>query len=745
VGFDLSPLLRPRSVAVVGASPNPEILRGRLLKVLLQHGFPGPVYPVTRSHREVQGLPAYASIADVPGPVDLAVVIVPAAVVPETLDACGARGVRAAVVISSGFGEERGEAGRERQQRLREVAARHGMVVCGPNCEGVVEVTAPLVATFSPALEHTPSLVPDAGGRRSIGVVSQSGGMSFTYFNRGRPRQLRFSYLVSSGNEAVLEGVDYVDWMLDDGRTDIVLMYIEAIRNAERFRDVASKAAGLGKPLIVAKMGRSEAGQRAVVSHTGSLAGSDDAYDAMFRHHGVIRAGDIDEMLDIALAFSFCPLPRGRRVALVSGSGGGAVWMADTLVAHGLELPELDEGTRKEIDRLIPLYGTSQNPVDLTAQSARQLGYARVIEMLAASPVIDAIVVVGSLASDVRIRNEAEALPEAVKRAGKPVLFCTYTLPLPRAITLLAAAGIPSYTSMPNCARALRALADYAEFQERWARRTGARAGGARRGVSAGAPHAQDRPLVARGAVDEARLRLAGSPARVLTEYEAKATLALYGVPRLGEELARDEREAVAAAGRVGFPVALKVQSPDVAHKTDAGGVALGLASADAVRAAYREVMDRVKRAKPGARIDGVLVQAMAPRGQEMIVGVSRDTDWGPMLMVGLGGIHVEVLHDVALSPVPLDHDEALALVRRLRGARLLDGVRGELPADVDALAEVMVSLGRFAADHAELIQEIDLNPVIVHAEGRGVSIVDALIVTRSAPGQAPLSHRPSA
>jgi acyl-CoA synthetase (NDP forming) len=717
--LDLTPMLWPRSLAIVGASPDTSVIRGKLMHVLLARGFPGSIYPVTRSQAEVQGHWAYASIAELPEAPDLAVIIVPANVVPQALEACGKKGIRAAVVISSGFAEERGDTGRQLQERIREIASRHRMLVCGPNCEGVVNVLAPMIATFSPALEHVDGpLLPDASRGRTLGVTAQSGAIAFAYFNRGRPRQLPFSYLVSTGNEVTLEGLDYVDWMLDDGRTDAFLMYVEAMRDGERFVQVAEKAAQAGKPLVVAKVGRSDAGRRAARSHTGSLAGSDAVYDAMFRRYGVVRADDLDEMLDVATAFSFCPLPPGRRVGLLTASGGGAVWMSDLLAMHGLEVPPLDDETRKEIDRLIPSFGSSQNPVDLTAQSVRQVGYARVIDILRRSPSVDIVVVVGSLAYEQTVVRDIDALARLSAESDKPIVFCAYTLASPHAIAMLAGAGIAAYTGMGSCARALRALVQYAEFQRRRKDRGGC------------TPPATAAVAVSRETVTTAaeRLRSAGPS---IPEADAKDLLAAYGIPRPAEALAHSEDEAAGAASRLGYPVVLKVQSPDIAHKTEVGALALSLESEAAVREAYRRVLGRAKAYAPDATIRGVLVQRMVPPGHEVIAGISRDPVFGPMLMVGLGGVWVEALADVALSPVPTDHGDALALIHRLRGAKLLEGLRGELPADVDALADLLVRLSRFAADHADRVEEIDLNPVVVHAAGHGVSVVDALILPR--------------
>jgi acyl-CoA synthetase (NDP forming) len=706
---DLAPLLTPRALAVIGASPDVEIIRGRLMHLLLARGFPGPIYPITRRHREVFGRPAYASIGDVPGPVDLAIIVIPADGVPEAIDACGRHGVKAAIVISSGFAEERGERGRDRQERVREIAARHGMLVCGPNSEGIANLLAPMIATFTPVLEDASvSLVPDVPRGRTLAVVAQSGGIAFAFFNRGRPRQLRFSYLVSTGNEAGVDTLDYVSFMLDEGLTDIFLLYVETLRSAWKLGAVAARAARAGKPIVVAKVGHSDAGRRAALSHTGALAGADDAYAAMFRHHGIVRADDMDDMLDIAAAFALCPPARGRQVALVSASGGGAVWMSDVLSAHGLRMPVLDPPTREAIDALIPSYGASHNPVDVTAQAVRQVGYARLIEILLASPVVDHVVVVASLASETVIARDLENLRRVAATADKPVLFCTYTTASARALMLLADAGLPVFTRMAGCARAIRALAEHAEFQARAARPTPAFTAAA--DVRA-----------------EAAARLRAAP-RVLAEHEAKAVLAAYGVPRPAEVLTKDEDAAAAAARRIGYPVALKVQSPDIPHKTEAGAIALDIRSESALREAYRQITAAARTAVPDAAVDGVLVQRMAPPGVEMLLGVARDPDFGPMLVVGLGGIHVELLRDTVTLPVPARPDDVREALGRLRGAALLGPLRGRPAADVGALVDLVVRLGGFAADHAGAIAEIDLNPVIVHADGQGVSVVDALM-----------------
>ena len=709
---DLKPLLSPDSVAVIGASDSTENLRGRLTRALVEHGYGGRVYPVTRSQDEVLGLQAYSSVAEIPEAADLAVILVPAVHVVETLDQCGQRGIRAAVVISSGFAEESGEAAHARDVELGLIAERHGMVVCGPNSEGIVNPLRPLVATFSPVF-HDPSrsFTPVVGEARPIAVSCQSGALTFSFLSRGRDRQLRFTHQVSAGNQTVLEAHDYVDWWLDEGSADIFLLYLEGIRRPDRFRAVAAKAAEAGKPLIVAKVGRSDAGRRAAASHTGALAHAGVIDDAIFRHHGIIRGEDLDHMVDVATAFSFCRLPRGNRVAVITGSGGSAVWMADILSAHGLELPVLEDDIQQRILALLPSYASAQNPVDGTAQAIHEVGYARLVEIVRESKRIDVILLIGSLANDATAAKRAEELAAITGSTEQPILLSTYTTASPGSMAAFAAAGIPCYTSMPSCARAIRALVDYAQFQARRSRPRMAE---------------ESRP----GLRQEVGRALADA-GPVLAEAEAKALLARYGVPRPLEALVTSAEAAAVAAAEIGGPVALKVQSPGITHKTEAGAVALGITGDAEVCEAYQRVRAAAKAAHPQAAIHGVLVQAMAPPGREMILGVTRDPEFGPMLMVGLGGIHVEVLRDVVFAPVPLGADEALSLLGELKGAALLDGVRGAPPADRSAVAELIATLSRFAADHAELIEEIDLNPVIVHPQGQGLTVVDALIVKR--------------
>jgi len=709
---DIGALLSPNAVAIIGAAPDEEMLRGRILYVMKQHPFAGAIYPVSRSHDEVQGLKAYPSIEDLPERVDLAIMIIPAQFVPDELERCGKAGVKAVQILTSGFAEEIGDDGAKAQQQLREIAERYDMAVVGPNSEGFASTKVALCPTFSPTFNNqTRPRVPEWRKNGHIAAVAQSGGIGFAFYDRGRPKELPFSYVVTTGNEAAINGFDVIEHIIDRNDTDVFLMFMEDVKDPDTFRRVAEKAMRAGKPLIVTKVGKSAAGERAAASHTAALAGSYSTYQAMFRKYGIIEGRDTDEMVEMAMGFSLfghC-LPKGKRVGIVTGSGGGGGWMADTCSLQGLEVPTLDAATRAVIDARIPAYGTSQNPVDGTAGAVREIGYANLLGMVRDSESVDAIIGITSARRASTYENERENLTKLARETEKPILIWSYTNPADEAVTSLSQIGLPLFTNNNNCARTLYEMSEYRTFRERFLRAPEITTGSSATRSSA------------KAALDSAGL--------VLCEYQARPVLAEYGIGDGQARMVKSAQEAVDIAAGIDGPVALKVQSPDILHKSEAGAVALSLRAADDVRAAYDKIMASAKAYNSSADIHGVLVQPMAPAGQEMILGVNQDEKFGPILMVGLGGIHVEVLKDVAFSPVPFGTDDARRLLDQLKGAALLHGVRGEAPADIDALVDLMVRLSKFAADHGEKIAEIDLNPVLVHPKGQGVSIADALIV----------------
>ncbi len=712
---DIGKLLWPKSVAVVGASSDTHGLRGRIFEIIRSHPYAGTVYPISRSAAEVQGVKAYPSVEALPEIVDLAILIVPAAYVPAELERCGRAGIKAAAILSSGFAEE-SETGTHMQREIAAIARRYDMAVSGPNSEGFANIAASLCANFSPASDKSAGPLTPARplGRGQVSVISQSGGLGFAFLDRARPRNIRFRYIATTGNEAALEISDFVDYMLDEGETTVFLLLIEAVRTPEKFKRVAEKALKAGKPLIVGKIGQTEPGRRAAASHTAVLAGSQAAYRAIFDRYGLIEGRDFDEMLDVTVAFLACGdrMPAGRRVGICTASGGAGIWMADACAAAGLDVPVLDAATRTALDAHVPSYGTTQNPVDSTAQGVQKLGYARFARLVAQSPSVDGVIVVITARRSAFLEADLPKLKDLARECPKPVFMWTYTLPAERTIEILNEAGNPLFTGAPGCARTMRAMADYRALRER-----------SLQPANVIAPASAARTKVA---------ALLAEASLVLSEYRARTLLAAYGIgTENAGDLVHSGDEAAAKAQGMGRPVALKVQSADIPHKTEAGALALNLADANMVRTAYDRVLAAAKRYAPAAQIDGVLVQPMAPPGREVILGVNRDPTWGLLLMVGLGGVLVEALDDILLAPVPLDAAAARALVGRLKAAALFGRYRGLPPANVDALAELIVRLSQFAADHADEIDSIDLNPVVVHGEGEGVSVVDALIVKR--------------
>ena len=747
---DLDALFQPSAIALVGASPDRTIIRGRIVESVTLHGFDGPLYAVSRSHDEIAGITCYPSVEALPGPVDLAIVTIPSEHVATVLRSCGKVGVKAAIVISSGFGEERGQAGAARQREIAGIAREFDMAVLGPNAEGFLNSRMPLAATFSPAVVHVENgLRPEGSRARGIAVVSQSGGVGFSFFHRGRPKALDFSYVVSTGNEAGLDAMDVAAYVVEDAETAVVLAFLEGVRAPDKLVRVATRAASLGKPLVFAKVGRSEAAAAAAASHTASLTGTARSYDAVSRRYGILPGEDQEHMVDVGAAFAFFAdrLPKGTRIGILTPSGGAGAWLADVCEHHGLSVPVLDADTRAAIDRMLPAYGTSRNPVDVTAQVIFTVGYAPPLELLGSAPGIDAVLVAGSLSHARYIERDFENLLRIGESVDKPVIFCGYTRADPYAVELLARAGFPCMTSMANAAKALRAMNEYREFRERFAgaspppvRRDEVLARGlsgvaVRAGAGAGCEAATGDGV---GDEVDAAGRVGSGTAidaatgDVMCEHDAKTLLSEHGIGGIPSGgLALDAADAVRLAGEIGGPVAMKVQSSDLPHKSDMNGVALGVEGEHAVRETFERIVDDVRAAAPSATIRGVRVERMAGPGVEMIVGVSRDPDFGPMIGVGLGGVLVELLDDFVLSPAPVDAAEAGRMLRELRGGRILDGVRGAPPADVDALVGLLVAVSELAAAAGDALEALDLNPVIVHSRGEGVSVVDAGIVTR--------------
>ena len=701
----LDSFLAPRSVAVVGASPEPHRIRGALLHLLRKNGFTSVIYPVNPSYPEIAGLRCYPTVAAVGAPIDLAMVAIPAVGVLAALEDCAAAGVRNAIIISSGFAED-DAAPADLQDRIAALARRTGMRVCGPNAEGFHNETARVTATFSPAVDRDAEEPAPALPQR-LGIVAQSGGMGFALYDRGRAMGLSFSIVVTTGNEADLTAADFLAHLAQDTATSAILLFLESVRDPARFAAAASAAWAAGKPVIAIKVGRSAAGKLAAASHTASMAGWDAAYDAMFRRHGIAVATDLTEALCFAAALLTNPPARGGRMAVVTLSGGAGAWAADAIAAAGLPMPELTAQTQAEIRTFIPSYGATRNPVDLTAGGTHGGGMLRAMELLTRDDAVDQIAVVTSLANPARVSMDQAGLAALLAERRKPVLFYSYTLPSALSQRTLIAAGAPIYPSMGVLAAVAGMLVE--------------------RGA---ARHAPPAPLV----LPQPVLDRLGGASGTLPEHAAKALLAASGVAIPPGRLVQREAELETAAATLGFPVAVKIQSAAIPHKTEADGVRLGITDLAALRTAFAAVRNAAAAYAPGAAIDGVLIERMAPRGVEVIVGIVRDPGFGPVVMVGAGGTTTELFRDTAYRLAPVGEAEATAMVQALRSAPLLCGFRGAAPADVPALARLIALASQIAAAGQDRIQELELNPVVVHPAGQGCTITDALLVV--APAQ---------
>ena len=701
----LRPMLEPRAVAVVGASRNPSSIGRRILDAIVAAGFNGSVYPINPQAAEVAGLKAYASARELPRGVDLAVVAVPSEAVPGVVDDCAAAGIRSLVVISAGYAEA-GAEGWARQQRLTEQVRSHGMRMVGPNCMGLLNAdpSVRLNASFSP-------IFPPHG---HIGLLSQSGALGLAILELATGRRLGLSTFVSVGNKADVSGNDLLEYWEQDPSTHVLLLYLESFGNPRRFARLARRV-GRTKPIVVVKSGRTHAGARAAGSHTAAIAVSDVTVDALFEQSGVIRADTLDEMFDIASCLDLQPLPAGRRVGIVTNAGGPGIMAADACDAAGLVLADLSSETRARLSERLTGMASAGNPMDMIA-SAGPEQYRQTIETMLTAPEVDSLIVIFTpveVGSSGPILEAIRAGVNAARRAGadrKPVLTSVMATP-GRPIPIDAIGErLPAFAFPENAARALGKATAYATWRA------------APQGLLWGF---DDCDTAAARAICRGALDRPGDG--WLSDSEVHGVLRACGVPLAASGLAHSADDAAALAATTGFPVAAKLSSRDVQHKTDRGGVRLDLADAAAVRSAYDDIVAATQRAFPAAVIDGVLIQSMVSGGVETMMGVVQDPLFGPLVAFGLGGIHVEIFKDVRIRMAPLSDRDVDQLLHGIRGFPLLQGYRGHAAADLDALRELLLRLSRLADDVPE-IAELDLNPVMALAPGHGCRVVDARI-----------------
>ena len=701
--LDIERLVAPRSIAIVGASNDPKSISGQPLRFLLQHGYRGVLYPVNPKYSQIEGVACHPDIASLPDVPDLALILVAARRVPAMLRECGEKGIRYAIVYSSGFAEA-GEAGAALQHECADVAHAFGIRVIGPNCQGFVSTGAHVYAGFG-----APFGVDYRTG--GLSLISQSGGFGCALLLMADELGIGLRHFITTGNEADVSLLDLVDACIDDEKTALIAAYIEGLKDARRLVEVATRALDAGKPLLAWKVGNTVDGAKAAASHTANLGGASALYRTAFRQSGVIEVTDVADLGDYAKAFEAKRLPRGKRIAVVTLSGGAGILITDACSERGMSMPPLSPATLDALRPIVPAFASLANPVDLTAGIlAEPQIFTDALQIIADDPGIDSIAIMAAAASGDVALAMAEAIVRVHRATDKPLMLAWNARRdmASEAYRVIEAAGVPLYATPVRCGRAFAMLSDYAQ-----ARRTRAAA----RAEQATASN----PLRA----DTARVLIAQGPAD-LTEHAAQRLLALYGIGAPKSALAKNHHELRAFARATGFPLVVKVQSPDIPHKTEAGAVRLGIRDEATLVSAFDEIVANARRHVPGARIEGVLAQEEIRDAVEMIVGIDNDPSFGPAVMCGLGGIYAEVLKDVAWRLAPVTHTQAHAMIRELRAFAMLDGARGKPPCDVDALADAIVAMSAMALDLAPGLKEFDINPLFVLPAGKGVRAGDA-------------------
>jgi acetyltransferase len=691
-------MLSPRSIAVVGATPRLQY-GGRLLAAALQARERVRVYPINPRYDEIQGVKSYASVADLPEAPDLVAIVVPYDQVLDTLRECHRKGAGAAVIISAGF-SERGETTRhELQLQLGAFARDTGLRLCGPNCLGVANVKDNIWASASSRAS--------SGLSGPIGLVCQSGASAFgPFLNRAVDNGIGYSYIISTGNEADLDFADFARYLLDDAATRVIAGFVEGFKDARKFLEVAKLAAQRGKPIVLIKIGRSALGAQAARSHTASLSGVDARYEAAFAQYGVLRVQNYDEMLEVSQLLAHTPRPSKPGIAVVSHSGGISSLTADMCGQAGLELPPLSTGALSAINDVLKGFGWAANPADITGY-ANSESFPQIMECMLNDPGMGTLVIASAGAD-----TQAEQVIHLRDRSDKGVVFLwTGSRSATAGLNKLKAARIPIFYLPDALASGLKRRLQYHAWRD------------------AHLAHGFGNTPAITALQQQTLSQLRGLGRAALSESESTRLIAAWGIPVTREQLVHSAEAAVEAAQTIGYPVALKVDSPAILHKTEAGVIRLGVSDAAQVRTAFAEVMANAVGSAPEAAISGVLVQEMIPDGVEVIAGILYDDQLGPLLLFGTGGVMVEVYDDVAMRHCPITRPEALTMIAEVKGARLLQGFRGRPAADIDALADTLVRVSHLAAQLDGTLAELDINPLMVLPAGKGVKAVDALVI----------------
>ncbi len=697
----LETMFHPQSIAVAGANNVIGTVPGDIFRNLLKTEFQGMLYPVSPGQKHIASVRSWKYLIDIEDPVDVAVIVFPSAVAHMALEQCGQKGIKNVIIITAGYREIGGK-GSEREQQLLDIAEKYDINFIGPNCLGIINTDPEVMMNASFARQ-----MPDEG---RIAFLSQSGALCTAVLDYARAKHIGFSKFVSLGNKAQMSEIEFLHYLKDDPKTDVVLLYLEDITDGPALMDAAREVIAAGKPVLAIKSGRTELGASAALSHTGSLAGSDGICDAAFRQAGIIRCNDIEEMFNKAIAFAYQPLPEGNRVAIVTNAGGPGVLVTDAAVSDGLDVPGFTEKTAALLKKKLPATANTKNPVDVIGD-ARADRYNVAISAVLEDENVDGVFVILTPQSMTEIESIAEEICVVADKYGKPI----YTSfmgesDVAEGIDILQRNHIPHYILAESMSGAFAAAWNFRK-----------------------AGDAKQEPPAAFKDVDREKAhrildKAAAGGRGMLPEHEAVKVLEAYGLPQYQSEVAKTPDEAAEAAGRIGFPVVLKIISEDIVHKSDVDGVVLNLSSGEEVREAAENMLQKIKKQQPEAGIEGFFIRKMIPKGEETILGIKRDRTFGPVVMFGYGGIFVEIFKDVAFGITPVDPKTVDRMMSELRAAPLLKGARGRKPRDTASVREAIQRLSQLAEECPQ-IRELDINPLLVLDEGQGSFAADARIV----------------
>ncbi len=698
----------PESIAVVGASQNPLKPNGIPLYLLSMFSYTGDLYPVNPKYDNVGGLKCYPSILDIDAPIDLAIIGVAEAQAMDVLYQCAEKGVKAVIVFTSGFAEV-SEKGKVKQDEMKELADKSGMRILGPNCLGVLNYYNGCMASFFYNQAKKDLVHPE-----TLSFITQSGGLGGIIYQMVTQLSIGFNYFVSTGNEADVSFAEMLNYLVNRDEVKIVAGYLEGLQgDGKVFIDACRTALENKKLVTMLKVGKTESGAEAAASHTGALVGSDEVYDGVFKQFGVPRADDVEQMNALIALYATGRLPAGKRMAVITISGGGGVVVADKCPEYGLEVVKLTDPTQDKLREFLPTFGSAKNPVDLTSQLFIDTElFQRALRLVLEDPDIDVAGFFYNL--EMPDPEAGKKIIEVYNEVEKPLIIFTWPTGQDYAVEAkrsLVQAGVPVIEHIPSGLWAISALADWNRFS----------------GKELVYPE-HTKGCEYKESIDMLNEQIT-SKGKAMTEWRSKELLKNYGIPVTRERLAKNEVEALSIAEKIGYPVALKIMSPQLLHKSDIGGVILDVGSDEELRSAYRKIIKNAESSRPDAFIEGVLVQEMLGKGLEVIVGVKNDPIFGPAVVFGLGGIFVEVMKDAATRVAPLRKEDALSMINEIKGSPLFNGYRGMPPADIDALVDILMKVSRLAVELEGKIGEIDINPLILYEKGKGAVAADALII----------------